>query len=213
MDDPYDLRRFVEAQDPIYEAILDELKSGLKTSHWMWFVFPHAGHRAPMREVAAVDHARGAVVEAELALVLVRDDGDRAAALGRGDLQRHRAEPAGRAPHQHHVAWFDDIDLFCELGVARDRFALMGRPVFRAARVYVRLWPTLSRRPIDIGGVRAPAGLQRIFGNRVHVSISMAPAAHRIPDRPLRELQEHRDQGCRDDESNNSGNGRRHDRL
>ena len=40
MDDPYDLRRFVEAQDPIYEAILDELKSGLKTSHWMWFVFP-----------------------------------------------------------------------------------------------------------------------------------------------------------------------------
>ncbi len=40
MDDPYDLRRFVEAQDPIYESILDELKSGLKTSHWMWFVFP-----------------------------------------------------------------------------------------------------------------------------------------------------------------------------
>ncbi len=40
MDDPYHLQRFVEAQDPIYEAVLDELRSGLKTGHWMWFVFP-----------------------------------------------------------------------------------------------------------------------------------------------------------------------------
>ena len=37
---PYHLQRFVEAQDPIYEAVVDELRSGLKTGHWMWFVFP-----------------------------------------------------------------------------------------------------------------------------------------------------------------------------
>jgi len=40
VDDPYNLRRFVEAQDPIYEAVLDELRAGSKTSHWMWFIFP-----------------------------------------------------------------------------------------------------------------------------------------------------------------------------
>ena len=35
-----DLGRFIEAQDPIYERALDELRSGRKRSHWMWFVFP-----------------------------------------------------------------------------------------------------------------------------------------------------------------------------
>ena len=36
-----DLRRFVEAQAPLYEMALSELTSGRKQSHWMWFVFPH----------------------------------------------------------------------------------------------------------------------------------------------------------------------------
>ncbi len=42
MDDPYDLERFVNAQnaDGIYERALGELRRGHKTSHWMWFVFP-----------------------------------------------------------------------------------------------------------------------------------------------------------------------------
>ena len=35
-----DLRRFVEAQTPLYETALSELKVGRKQSHWMWFVFP-----------------------------------------------------------------------------------------------------------------------------------------------------------------------------
>ena len=40
--DPYDLRRFVEAQDEhgTYERALAELRAGRKRSHWMWFVFP-----------------------------------------------------------------------------------------------------------------------------------------------------------------------------
>jgi len=38
--DPYDLQRFVEAQAPVYERACAELRSGNKTSHWMWFVFP-----------------------------------------------------------------------------------------------------------------------------------------------------------------------------
>ncbi len=42
MDDPYDLERFVTAQDQggTYDRALAELKRGRKTSHWMWFVSP-----------------------------------------------------------------------------------------------------------------------------------------------------------------------------
>jgi len=42
MDDPYDLERFVTAQDAdgTYGHATAELRRGRKTSHWMWFVFP-----------------------------------------------------------------------------------------------------------------------------------------------------------------------------
>jgi uncharacterized protein (DUF1810 family) len=42
MEDPYDLGRFVAAQDAhrTYEDAVAELRRGRKTSHWMWFVFP-----------------------------------------------------------------------------------------------------------------------------------------------------------------------------
>ena len=40
MNDPFNLERFVEAQHPDYARVLAELRSGHKTSHWMWFVFP-----------------------------------------------------------------------------------------------------------------------------------------------------------------------------
>ncbi len=40
MPDPYELQRFVDAQDPVMERVIAELTAGKKTSHWMWFVFP-----------------------------------------------------------------------------------------------------------------------------------------------------------------------------
>ena len=40
MSDPYDLQRFVDAQDGVYETALAELRAGSKQSHWMWFIFP-----------------------------------------------------------------------------------------------------------------------------------------------------------------------------
>ena len=40
MSDPFDLQRFVAAQDPHYPAVLAELRAGRKRTHWMWFVFP-----------------------------------------------------------------------------------------------------------------------------------------------------------------------------
>jgi uncharacterized protein (DUF1810 family) len=38
--DQFDLQRFVDAQDRVYDAVLGELRSGKKDSHWIWFVFP-----------------------------------------------------------------------------------------------------------------------------------------------------------------------------
>ena len=35
-----DLNRFVVAQNGVYEKALNEVKSGLKESHWMWYIFP-----------------------------------------------------------------------------------------------------------------------------------------------------------------------------
>lgn len=40
MHDSHDLERFVTAQDPVFDRVLAELRSGAKRSHWMWFVFP-----------------------------------------------------------------------------------------------------------------------------------------------------------------------------
>lgn len=57
-DDPYELSRFIQAQDrrcdecrgrpycrgrtqdSCYEQALSEVKSGRKVNHWMWYVFP-----------------------------------------------------------------------------------------------------------------------------------------------------------------------------
>jgi uncharacterized protein (DUF1810 family) len=39
-DDPYDLQRFVDAQNPVYARVCAELEAGQKRTHWMWFIFP-----------------------------------------------------------------------------------------------------------------------------------------------------------------------------
>ena len=40
MNDPYDLNRFVRAQQDDYERALSEITSGQKRTHWMWYIFP-----------------------------------------------------------------------------------------------------------------------------------------------------------------------------
>ncbi len=40
MDDPHNLRRFIEAQQPVYTQVCAELRRGQKSGHWMWFIFP-----------------------------------------------------------------------------------------------------------------------------------------------------------------------------
>ena len=57
MTGPFDLSRFVQAQDTAgtYAAALAELRAGRKRSHWMWFVFPQIaglGHSSTARYYA-----------------------------------------------------------------------------------------------------------------------------------------------------------------
>lgn len=38
--DRYNLHRFVEAQNPVYQRVISELREGRKRTHWIWFIFP-----------------------------------------------------------------------------------------------------------------------------------------------------------------------------
>lgn len=38
--DVHDLKRFLDAQNGIFEIALSELRNGQKRTHWMWFIFP-----------------------------------------------------------------------------------------------------------------------------------------------------------------------------
>jgi uncharacterized protein (DUF1810 family) len=61
--DPYDLRRFCDAQRGVYEQVQRELLAGRKQSHWMWFIFPQIkglGHSAmaQMYAISSVAEAK-----------------------------------------------------------------------------------------------------------------------------------------------------------
>ena len=64
-EDPYDLERFVAAQDlgGTYDRAAAELRAGRKATHWMWFVFPQVaglGHSPASRTyaISSLDEAR-----------------------------------------------------------------------------------------------------------------------------------------------------------
>jgi uncharacterized protein (DUF1810 family) len=40
VSDDFNLQRFVDAQEPVYDTVVAELLAGAKRSHWIWFVFP-----------------------------------------------------------------------------------------------------------------------------------------------------------------------------
>jgi len=52
MSDPFDLERFVAAQEPVWARVSAELSAGAKLTHWMWFVFP---------QIAGLGHSPTAV--------------------------------------------------------------------------------------------------------------------------------------------------------
>ena len=55
MEDPYRLKRFVDAQNrtSTYNTVVSELRAGQKMGHWAWFIFPQVtglGRSATSRE-------------------------------------------------------------------------------------------------------------------------------------------------------------------
>jgi uncharacterized protein (DUF1810 family) len=62
VNDPFDLQRFIKAQQDIYGTALLELHRGAKESHWMWFIFPQLsglGH-SPTAKFFAIHSAEEA---------------------------------------------------------------------------------------------------------------------------------------------------------
>ena len=105
-DDPYDLQRFVTAQDAggTYQHALAELRAGRKTSHWMWFVFPQLaglGHSGMAQRFAmsGLEEARAYVAHPTLGRRLVEsaraltdlDTADANRVLGPVDAQKLRS--------------------------------------------------------------------------------------------------------------------------
>ena len=39
-EDIYKLERFIEVQDKSFHTALSEIRSGRKSSHWIWYIFP-----------------------------------------------------------------------------------------------------------------------------------------------------------------------------
>lgn len=71
MDDAFELSRFVQAQDPLMDAVRRELRAGRKRSHWMWFVFPQvrglgASPMAQRYAVGSLHEARAYLAHAVL---------------------------------------------------------------------------------------------------------------------------------------------------
>ncbi len=61
-NDPYNLNRFLSAQEKTYETALAELRRGSKQTHWMWFIFPQIaglGH-SPTSEYYSIKSAEEA---------------------------------------------------------------------------------------------------------------------------------------------------------
>ncbi len=63
MYDETDLERFVEAQADVWAGAMAEIDRGLKTGHWMWFVYPQLrglglSHAAHYFGIADLDEAR-----------------------------------------------------------------------------------------------------------------------------------------------------------
>lgn len=63
VNDPFNLSRFSEAQKGVYSDVLDELRRGSKTGHWIWYIFPQIaglGFSAMSRRyaIASLDEAK-----------------------------------------------------------------------------------------------------------------------------------------------------------
>ena len=118
--DPFELDRFVEAQAPRYESVVRELGNGLKTSHWMWYVFPqvaglgysskseHYAIKSLFEAQAYLDHS---VLGRRLAecteLVLALNDRTAIEVFGHTDSMKFRSSMTLFSQAANDIHWFD----------------------------------------------------------------------------------------------------------
>ena len=75
MSDPFRLHRFLDAQEGAMDGALGELRSGRKSGHWIWFVFPQLAGlgRSDMARfygIASIEEARAYLAHPELGVRL-----------------------------------------------------------------------------------------------------------------------------------------------
>ena len=75
-DDPFELSRFLTAQEPVYRDVLSELREGRKRTHWMWFVFPQleglgSSPMARRYAIRSLDEARAYLAQPVLGARLI----------------------------------------------------------------------------------------------------------------------------------------------
>ena len=63
MNETFTPDRFLEAQEAVYATVLQELKTGKKNSHWMWYIFPQlsglgGSERSKRYAILSLDDAR-----------------------------------------------------------------------------------------------------------------------------------------------------------
>jgi uncharacterized protein (DUF1810 family) len=56
MVDPFNLRRFLDAQATAYDQVVRELRTGQKRGHWMWYIFPQVKGlgKSPTSQIYAI---------------------------------------------------------------------------------------------------------------------------------------------------------------
>jgi uncharacterized protein (DUF1810 family) len=101
--DPFDLQRFVDAQDRVYDTVLAELAAGAKRSHWVWFVFPqlrelgrshtamHYGIGSREEAIAYLDHPTLGPRLRECARLVAAADGAIEQVMGHVDALKLRS--------------------------------------------------------------------------------------------------------------------------
>ena len=170
MADAYDLQRFVDAQKPLYERVISELRAGSKQSHWMWFIFPQIAGlgRSPTAvrfAVASLDEARAYLAHPilgprlrECAKLTLDVEGKSAREIfGPVDEMKFRSS----------------MTLFARAAPDEPLFAAVSREVFRR-----RARPGHARDPLDLSqlGADAQAGTNDSTGAAV-----AGPACHASP--------------------------------
>jgi uncharacterized protein (DUF1810 family) len=103
MTDPHDLARFVEAEEPVYPTVVEELRAGRKRSHWIWFVFPqlrdlgrsptavHYGIGSRDEAIAYLDHPILGPRLRECARLVAAADGEIEQVMGHVDALKLRS--------------------------------------------------------------------------------------------------------------------------